>query len=363
MFPGLGGGCVASSGNRMGWMLVRSSELFAMDVVPSLVVLRDLSSVSPVVPVILNPASGPVSAETRQRRIEDALASAGRVCRIYPAADRGHWPEMIARIRSETGSDRLLVCGGDGTVGAVLAATAGSGIAVGIVPGGTGNQLARNLGIPLEIGAAVRVALEGSMVPMDLAVTDRGEWLCQMGGMGVDARMVADVDSVRKGRWGVAAYVWAAVRNLGPHRFRVRLRFDHGKIRRRKVSSILIANAGRLLGALEPIPGASPHDGALHIGVVKSHTPLQWIRLAASLAAGRVSSDPGVEIVRATHVSIETTNPEPFEIDGELLGDRSRVEFTVLPGAARVVVPRQHDSISPSAGPLPTSAAASGSVP
>ncbi len=269
------------------------------------------------------------------------MALCGRSACFYQSPESTGWSELISRALSETGADRVLVCGGDGTVGAALAATARSGTPVGIVPGGTGNQLARNLGIPLETGAAVRVALEGRIVPMDLAVTDRGEWLCQMGGMGLDARMVADVDAVRKGRWGVAAYVWAVFRHLGPRRFRVRLRFDRGRVRRRKVSSVLVANAGRLLGGLEPVPGASPHDGTLHVGVVKSHTPLQWMRLAAALATGRVASDPAVEFFQAAHVVIETTHPEPFEIDGEALGMRSRVEFTVLPGAARVVVPRK----------------------
>jgi diacylglycerol kinase (ATP) len=280
-----------------------------------------------------------MSEDTKRRRIENALAELGSVPVFVELPPRETLSHTIAELLDATGSDRILVCGGDGSVGGVLAATVGTGVPVGIVPGGTGNQLARNLGIPLEPFAAVRVALDGTVVPLDLAVTDRGEWLCQMGGMGVDAKMVADVDAGRKGRWGVVAYVWAAVRHLGPHRFRARIRLDRGRPRRRKVSSILIANAGRLLGALEPIPGASPHDGVLNVGLVKSHTPVQWMRLAAALATGRVAQDPTVEIVQTTKLVIDTPRPEPFEIDGELLGSRSHVEITVHPGAARVVVP------------------------
>ena len=324
----------------------------------------NLPEVSSPVPVLLNPVSGTLPAAVRRRRIVEAAEALGRSVHVVDAAGRAELGAQVRGILAEFPTDRLIVCGGDGTVGGVLAALAGSAVTVGIVPGGTGNQLARNLGIPLDTQSAVRVALTGTVVPIDMAVTDRGEWLSQMGGLGLDARMVAEVDARHKGRWGVAAYVFAALRHLGRHRYRARIRIDGKRPVRRKAATILVVNAGRLLGVLEPVPGASPVDGALHVGVFKTHTPGQWMRLAAALALQRVEEGPLVEIHRARRIEIDTKEPQPFEIDGEPMETRSHVTFTVVPGAVRVVVPSESVWVSHASDahrdPVPTDLGAPG---
>jgi len=295
------------------------------------------------VAVVLNPASGSTDASVRRRRIESFLAGHGIAA---------HWIETSAtdstadRVRAwvDAGGRRVWVSGGDGTVRAALAGTVGTEAVVAILPAGTGNLLARNLGIPLALPDALEVAVSGSSRAVDLARTSEGELFALMGGIGLDGQVMASTDRLAKGRFGVLAYVWVTLRHLGRRRANARVILDHNRRLRRRATSILVANLGKIGPGVEAVPGAVADDGRLDIGIVLSHTPLQWLRLLGALARGRIGDDPAMEIHRASTVEVVVKRPEPVELDGEPMGMRTRLAVVVLPRAARVMVPTLADA-------------------
>ncbi|MFM7320550.1 MAG: diacylglycerol/lipid kinase family protein [Armatimonadota bacterium] len=296
------------------------------------------SAPSDRVAVVLNPASGSTDGAVRRRRIERFLAERGVEAHWLDTDRADHTADRVRQWVASGGS-RVWVSGGDGTVRQVLAGTVGTRAVVAILPAGTGNLLARNLGIPLGLPEALEVAFAGHARAIDLARTSEGELFALMGGIGLDGQVMASTDRLAKGRFGVLAYVWATLRHIRRRRLRARLILDHRVRLRRRATSILIANLGKIGPGVEAVPGASADDGELDIGIVKSHTPWQWFRLLASLARGRIADDPAMEIHRATSVEIVVARPEPVELDGEALGQRVRLAVTVLPRAARVMVP------------------------
>jgi len=118
---------------------------------------------------------------------------------------------MLAEKAVAEGVTLLIIWGGDGTIQRCLDAVAGRDIAVAIVPAGTANLLAANLGIPDDVGTAVRIGIYGDRRPLDIGVLN-GKRFAVMAGVGFDAHMMLMADGGLKERWGQLAYVWAAIR-------------------------------------------------------------------------------------------------------------------------------------------------------
>lgn len=299
--------------------------------------------------VVLNPVSGVGHGASRREAITAAFAAHGVACRIVETTPETGAQE-IARRAVEAGASRIAVSGGDGTVREVLSGLVGSDIPVALLPAGTGNLLALNLGVPLDTARAVEVALSGVSQALDLARTERGQYFAIMGGMGLDGQIMRDANRDAKVRFGVLAYVWAALHNLTRHRIRVSIRLDDQPPRQRRVKSVLVANMGWVAPGLQAVPTATPDDGLLDIGIVASHTPAQWLRLIVFFLLGRTLDDPEIEVYRARHVRIVADIPEPVQLDGEAIGAWSRLAVEVVPRAVRVLVPR--DAVPGGENPL-----------
>lgn len=288
--------------------------------------------------VVLNPVSGTGHGVSRRDAIAAAFAARGAACRIVETTPRVGAGDLV-RAALADGATRIAVSGGDGTVQAALAALAGTGVPLAILPAGTGNLLAKNLGVPRDLALAVETALTGVAVDLDLARTDRGQIFAIMGGIGLDGQIMAEADRGAKGRFGVLAYVWAALRNVTRHRIRVRLQIDDQMPRLIRTKSVLIANVGRLSAGLDVIPGALPDDGLLDVGVVASHTPGQVLRLLLLFFLGRAPDDPEMTVWQARRVRVVAEAPEPVQLDGEPIGAWRRLTVEVVPKAVRVWVP------------------------
>ena len=191
-------------------------------------------------------------------------------------------PEYARRAAAK-GADVLFVWGGDGTVQRCIDAVAGTDTAVAILPAGTANLLAANLRIPHDLAEAVRVGLHGDRRRLDTGSVN-GERFTVMAGAGFDARMISDADRSTKDRLGRAAYVVTGVRNLGARRVKATVEVDGTPFYKGKVSCVLAANVGKILGGIEAFPEAQPDDGRLELGVVTAGNPVQWARTFARLA-------------------------------------------------------------------------------
>jgi diacylglycerol kinase (ATP) len=236
------------------------------------------------------------------------------------------------------GCDLLIVWGGDGMVQRCIDAAAGGTTPIAIVPAGTANLLASNLGIPKEIVGAVGVALAGTSRRIDVGRLN-GERFAVMAGAGFDARMIGDADGTLKDRFGRLAYVWTGARNLRMKPFTAKIAVDGSRWYKGEASCILLGNVGKLFGGVDAFEDASPDDGVLELGVVSADGARQWVETIARAVAGNVASSPHAQTTRARSVRIKLDRKVPYELDG---GDRTKVRklrIDLEPAAVAICVP------------------------
>jgi diacylglycerol kinase (ATP) len=246
-------------------------------------------------------------------------------------------PKQVQRALQE-GAELVFAWGGDGTVQRCIDVLAGSGTPLAIVPAGTANLLATNLGVPGDIEGAVQTGLRGARRTIDVGRLD-GERFAVMAGAGLDAAMIKDADAGLKDRVGRIAYVWTGADNIRSKPFEAKIRIDGATWFDDTTSCILVGNVGSLFGGIEAFDDAKPDDGMLEVGVVTAESALEWTRTIARTALGATAKSPFVRITRAREVEVKMNRKVLYEIDG---GDRKKVksfEIEVEPDAIEICVP------------------------
>lgn len=290
------------------------------------------------VTIIFNPVSGQTDPEQRKKLISDALAEHGYTCQ-YMVTSKEEGAQALAKKALEDGVDLVAVSGGDGTVMEAMSALVGTDVPIAVFPAGTGNLLSINLGIPTTVPDAVHVALNGRRYHLDLAKTSDNRHFAIMGGVGLDAQMIQDAGREAKKKFGALAYFWAVLKNLGRRRARVEIFLDDKPPLRRRVKSVLIANMGKITGGLEAMPTASPDDGLLDVGILKSATLGQGLRLLGYALLGRSQDDPDLEVHQAKRIRLRAPFPEPVQFDGEDGGRTTDLRVEILPKAVQILLP------------------------
>lgn len=250
----------------------------------------------------------------------------------------GHAAAMAAR--QATAYQAIFTLGGDGTAMEVIGALAGSGRLVGILPGGTGNLVARTLGIPLGVASAVRALLYGDEARIDLGVLPGGRRFAFAAGVGADAYMIAHTPMPWKRHLGVVAYALTASQGLLLKRrpFAVRATVD-GRVYERTAAAVMVANFGTVLNRMFTLgPGIRHDDGMLDLCIFSPEDVEQTVRMMWRLNRGDFRSVPYMFWVSGREFRVETDPPQLSQADGELL-DGGPLEVRVDPLAARLLVP------------------------
>jgi diacylglycerol kinase (ATP) len=270
--------------------------------------------------------------------LRQLLASEGVTDPLWYEVAKSRQAPKFARRAAAKGVDVLFVWGGDGTVQRCVEAVAGTGTAVAILPAGTANLLAENLNVPHDLTEAVRVGLHGDRRRLDTGSVN-GERFTVMAGAGFDARMIAEADRGAKDRLGRVAYVAAGIRNLGARRVRATVTVDGKRFFTGKVSCVLAANVGKILGGVEAFPQARPDDGRLELGVVTARDPVQWARTFGRIALGHPERSPFAKVTQGTKFKIRFDQKVRFELDGGARPARRKLRVKVHPGSVTVCVP------------------------
>ena len=286
--------------------------------------------------VIVNPAKLGDVARFRGQ-VSAAMAERGWGEPMWLATTPDDPGEGQARTAVKDGADLVVACGGDGTVTACAAGLAGSRTPMAVVPAGTGNLLARNLGLPLDVRGALEVALAGVNRELDVGVANGRPFLV-MAGLGLDAQMLGSTSEPLKKRLGWVAYVVAGLRHLRDRPMRVTLRADGGPPERRRASAVIAGNVGRLQGGLTLLPGAAPDDGLLDVVVLTATGWAGWLAVLAQVALRRGAGGP---VTRGAfrELRIDADREYPWELDGELMGSTRQLAVAIRPERLLVRVP------------------------
>jgi diacylglycerol kinase family enzyme len=271
----------------------------------------------------------------------------------------------ITRTAIDDGADVVIAAGGDGTVRAVGAALRGTGVPLGVLPSGTGNLLARNLSLPLDMHQALETIFTGRDRPIDMGVVEaeredgsrETHAFLVMAGLGLDAQMIANTNPALKKRVGWLAYVDAIVRSLKDHNsVRIRYQMDGQPTRSASVNTVIVGNCGTLPANIILLPDAVIDDGIFDIVAFRPRGFFGWIQIWQKVvwengilrrtSVGRriITLSPEVHALRYLKGSdfvLRLERPEEFELDGDPFGQAVALHTRVDHLCLLVKVPQE----------------------
>ena len=243
----------------------------------------------------------------------------------------------------ESGVDLIIAAGGDGTVRIVCDEVARTGVAVGVLPHGTGNLLARNIGIPLNIKDALDVVFSGQDRAIDLATfsTDSGEdtVFLVMAGLGMDAAIMTGVDDTLKAKVGWVAYFVSGIKALRFAPVRVSISVDDGEFVKFRARTIVVGNVGFLQGGIPLLPDAEIDDGLLDVVVLAPKRFLGWLAIVVRVIGRQKRTNKRLDRMTGKKVVIRAEKPTPMQLDGDPVGDGTEITIEVQPGVLLIRVP------------------------
>lgn len=289
--------------------------------------------------VIINAKSGNSSPD-QVRKAWTAQCAEGRG--EHRLHETGEGEDIAATVREAAaqGFEIIVAAGGDGTVSAVANGLIGSEARLGIIPLGTANVLARELGIPIALDdACALLSGPNETTSIDAMKVKDTHYFTQIG-IGVDAAMIRDTTVAHKRRLGNLAYIWTAcTRSIGfqPHRFSIAA---DGQRTRPRAVQVLLANSGSLgTSGLRWGPDVRVDDGRIDVCVLRAQTLLNYLSVGWSVLRGRHREDRNIQYLTARRaVAVHADRPLPVQGDGELIGE-TPLEVQVVPRALRVIVP------------------------
>jgi diacylglycerol kinase (ATP) len=248
----------------------------------------------------------------------------------------------LARAAVEQGLDVVVAVGGDGTINEVIQELAGSETALGVIPGGTVNVWAREVGIPLEAAAARAILVNGQTRRIDLGRVNDHYFLLMMG-VGMDGEITYAVEKKPAKRFGVLGYLFVgAWLGLGYPAFRATLEIDE-RIVKTTALQIVIGNTQLYAGAIKYTWQARCDDGLLDICIIHKQSMAGRVVTALNLLLHREQQRQSVRYETGRSIKIHTRRPVAIQIDGDPLGHTEKSQtptrVTVEPGALKVIVP------------------------
>jgi len=258
----------------------------------------------------------------------------------------------VALAHARAGAAAIAIAGGDGTIHRVVNAVAATGVPIALLPRGTANDLARELGVPTSVEAAACRMLEGHVRAVDL-IEVNGRAIATVGGLGLpascalavhDLKQASPLARVALGALGTSVYPLVAtgtvlLRAGRAHRLRVTMREPGGRrsIGERACHGLLVANQGTFGGHLALPTRSRNDDGVFELALLSPDGRARLLATLAALRLGRPVSRRAIRVWRAVEAAIECESPLPFFGDGEALDPARHHTLRIRPGGLRVV--------------------------
>ena len=291
------------------------------------------------VAIILNPIAGganPVASRARAARVVTAIADRGDKVDVFVTERPGHARDL-AKAAVARGSALVVAWGGDGTVNEVASALAFGQVPMGIVPAGSGNGLACELGVNRRPEVAIVEALAARPRPIDLGEIG-GRLFVNAAGVGLDAEVAARFGDPRNRRRGLVKYVEVtlrALRSYEPARYVITT--AKGSIRTRALL-VTVANSAQFGNGARIAPGARIDDGLLDLVVMEERSRWQTVWQARRLFNGTADRIPGWTVRRVDEATVQCDRPMRFHVDGEPMDGDTRLAVRVHPAALLIAL-------------------------
>jgi len=285
---------------------------------------------------IINPIAGggTIGAAERNARLALSIAEGCRVpAEVFVTTHVGHAREL-ARAAAGRGSRLVMAWGGDGTINEVASALVGSDVALGIVPAGSGNGLARELGVVMRPRHAIADALHARPRTIDAGELG-GRVFVNTAGIGFDAHIASRFATAR--RRGFLGYAGITARALTSYvSLQYRVAVDGGPPQQVRAVLLTIANSAQFGNGAIIAPGARVDDGELDLVIVEERSRFRTVCALPRLFNGTADRISGCRITRLQEVVVDADAPLTFHVDGEPLQGGTTLRARVLPGALRV---------------------------
>jgi diacylglycerol kinase (ATP) len=255
----------------------------------------------------------------------------------YEVAKSSAAPKQVRRALRK-GAELIIAWGGDGMMQRCIDTIADSDTTLAIVPAGTANLLAHNLGIPEDVSRAVAIGIHGGRRRIDVGRLN-GECFAVMAGAGFVAKMIGDADGGLKDTLGRLAYVWTGAKNLRARPVAARIEVDGSTWYKGDVSCILLGNVGKLFGGIEAFGVADPDDGWLELGIVTADGVVDWTRTIVRTGAGAPEKSPFVRTIKARSLTVSLGRKMLYELDGGPRAKTKKLKVKVKRRAVSVAVP------------------------
>jgi diacylglycerol kinase (ATP) len=300
--------------------------------------------------LIYNPVAGQDDAGASRRKIEERFKTKGWDLDIYETTGEEILADIV-RERAEKDVDLVIVAGGDGTVSGVASGLINTKIPLGIIAGGSGNVVAQELNIPIDVEDALDLITSDYGVRDIDALCKGNQYYFLTVSVGMSTRVMQDTKREQKRRFGFFAYIYNGLSQLSGIKLRhFRLDVDGRKLSG-WASEIMIVNAGLLgLNAVRQNLGIQPDDGKMEICIVRSRTLVDLLSVIWNVLVVGERNHPELKCLDVKErVRIETSEPTIVEGDGEIIG-KTPIQLELVHHALRVIVPVDSESDTSSTG-------------
>ena len=286
---------------------------------------------------VINPVAGKRKSVEFIPQIKEMANKRGQEACIYITEGPGDAAKKAAAAVSE-GCKVVVAVGGDGTVNEVVNGIAESGVVMGVIPTGSGNDFARTLGIPLDFEGALECVLQGVTRAVDVGLIN-GKRFVNVASVGFDSQVLLETYKIKKRIRGALAYPLGVLKTLAGYRpFDIEIETAETTIRKQALL-VAVANGVYYGGGMKIAPEAVADDGLFDVCLVEDMPRFRILRLFPTIYSGRHISRPEVEYFRTGRIKIKCEGGY-INSDGEIIGS-CPVEMVIQPGSITVIVPRE----------------------